>query len=137
MLSIKNALEKHKTLNVYELSRILGWSYGKTERKISWLVQNGEIYSIYKNKNGRNVKLLSLTPINETSTDASGSNSNEDHEIVKKAFLHLYGIFKELKHVKIDPTKALLSYATSQGIDYKELIDLFDKSRVIVGGKNE
>ncbi|MHA1370206.1 MAG: hypothetical protein ACTSWN_13890 [Promethearchaeota archaeon] len=81
------------------LKNSLGWSYGKTERKVARLAEQDELYSKYRFEKGRMIKLISIKPISEFSNEIRerSNNISKDYEILQEGFMHLYGIFKELK----------------------------------------
>ncbi|MHA1681846.1 MAG: hypothetical protein ACTSUE_12620 [Promethearchaeota archaeon] len=113
--------------NVYQISKILGWSYGKTERKISSLIGSGRLYTMQNIENGRSVRYISRNPISYNGASAGGK-AGENHVLVK-AYRHLYGIFKKLSDIKHDPTPGLISYCEENALDPPVIIRLLDEAR--------
>ncbi len=124
-----DAISRHDTINIYALSRLVRWSYGKTERKVAELVKDGKVHTRARVEDGRNVKMLSMRPIpGDPITTASTANLSVPGAI-RDAFLQLYGIFKELNDIGIDPTPALLSYGKKRGYSPEDIIAMLDEAK--------
>ncbi|NMC04445.1 MAG: hypothetical protein GYA24_04495, partial [Candidatus Lokiarchaeota archaeon] len=121
-----DTISRHDMINIYALSRLVRWSYGKTERKVAELVKEGILHARARVEDGRNVKMLSLRPIFDDFASNQPAAINSVPIAIKDAFLQLYGIFKELNAVGLDPSPALLSYGKRQGLTVDAIIALLD-----------
>ncbi|MHA1793836.1 MAG: hypothetical protein ACTSVI_14425 [Promethearchaeota archaeon] len=126
---IENILSNYdsKPINIYQLSKQLGWTYGKTERKINKLIQEGRVYFSYNIENGRMVRHLSLKPL-KSRDEINVIQDKVDVNTLQEAFKHLYGIFKTLKAIKKDPTNGLLKYCKDNNLDPMKIINLLDET---------
>ncbi len=124
-----DAISRHDTINIYALSRLIKWSYGKTERKVAELVKDGMVHARARVEDGRNVKMLSMRPIPDDPAANAPAANTAVPDAIKDAFLQLYDIFKELNDNDIDPTPALLSYGKKRGISPEAIIAMLDKAK--------
>jgi hypothetical protein len=124
-----DAISHHDTINIYALSRLIKWSYGKTERKVAELVKDGMVHTRARVEDGRNVKMLSMRPIPDDLAANALTTSTVVPDAIKDAFLQLYDIFKELNNIGIDPTPALLSYGKNRGFSPDDIIAMLDKAK--------
>jgi len=124
-----DAISRHDAINIYALSRLVMWSYGKTERKVAELVKGGKVHARARVEDGRNVKMLSMRPTPEYPTTSASVTHAGVPDALKDAFLQLYGIFKELNEIGIDPTPALLSYGKKHGITSGDIISMLDTAK--------
>nr|MDO8111849.1 hypothetical protein [Candidatus Sigynarchaeota archaeon] len=124
--SIIGVVSAHDRLNIYALSRILRWSYGRTERKVVDLIKTGKVFSRTHVNGGRNVKMLSIKPFPPEEIGKERDQKTPALIMLQDAFKHLYGIFLELKKIGINPRPALLSYCKDLNKDPNELMKSFD-----------
>jgi|SRR5271157_508660 len=124
--AILRIIKKQESVSVYALSKMLQWSYGKTERKVADLIKEGTVFASTRVDGGRNLKMLSLKPVSMDRENDIKHEKSTNHDILKEAFQHLHGIFLELNELGIDPTPALFSYAEKVGIDRERLMAMFD-----------
>lgn len=129
---VVDTIAGNQKVNIYQLSKILDWSYGKTQQTVDHLIKSGKIHASYQNSRGRRVKLLSTKPIEMTRAPTNEANN----EIIL-AYKHLYGIFKELKGAKIDPTPGLLAYAEKHDMEPKNLVSILDKANTTIQPTSE
>ncbi|MBD3186477.1 hypothetical protein GF325_06595 [Candidatus Bathyarchaeota archaeon] len=124
--------------NIYQLSKTLGWSYGKTERRVARLIEAGVLHSRHSMENGRSVHRVSVDPIvpaggssNDVENDGSVQLLKDGARSIMEAFLHLHGIFSKLPRMKIDPTPGLIDYCKEAGMEPSTVIMLLDKAHDI------
>lgn len=113
--------------SIYDLARALGWSYGKTERHVKGLIAAGKLHTSFTTRGNRAVRLVSTVPIEMPPSIVPEGASRDSFE-VQEAFKHLYGVFKELKSVHVDPTRGLLAYCERVKLDPPALIALLDRA---------
>ena len=133
--TIVDAIAATRSTSIYDLSRVLKWSYGKTERKVKALLDAGKLHSTLTTRNNRTVRLLSVTPLEGTAHQVATGKEGKtaDAPELRDAFKHLYGIFKELKNVSVDPTRGLISYCERENMDPATLIAMLDRAGKAAG----
>jgi hypothetical protein len=126
--AILAVIKKHESVSVYSLSKLLQWSYGKTERKVADMIKDGKVYPSMRVDGGRSLKMLSLNPAPANPESRIVNGPSVENNMLSDAFRHLHGIFLELNELGIDPTPALFSYAEKHGIELSRLVAMFDNA---------
>lgn len=80
---LKEAL-KAGSKNVYELSSILGWSYGKTIKIVNKLLDSKDLFAKELMSNGHATKTVSLAPFHSNENKESKDDSKKEDDLEKE-----------------------------------------------------
>lgn len=115
--------------SVYELSSILGWTYGKTNFVTSRMLREGTIFAKEAMKGGRATKLVSTVPFDLEEEGSKGADVKS-----KEAMIELSGvcskqneIISEIISRKLVDRKMLMALVKELGIDLAEMAGKLDR----------